>query len=146
MLANIFSISSTAVKDRAIEEGSMDGNHLILTCTLSLNCKEIPTHTLIDCGATGYTFIDQDFADHYKLPLCPLKIPRVLEVINRCKISLGNITHIIEAHLSIHKHCERLPIFVTKLGHYPIVLGIPWLKQHDVTICFTSNLITFRSQ
>jgi hypothetical protein len=58
MLANIFSISSTAVKDTAIEEGSMDGNHLVMTYTLSLNNKEIPTHALIDCGAMDYAFID----------------------------------------------------------------------------------------
>jgi hypothetical protein len=58
MLANIFSISSTAVKDAPIEEGSMDGNHLIVTCTLSINNKEIPTHALINCRATGYAFID----------------------------------------------------------------------------------------
>jgi hypothetical protein len=102
MLANIFSISSTAVKDTAIEEGSMDGNHLIITCTLSLNTKEIPTHALIDCGAAGYAFIDQDFANCHKLPLCPLKTPHGLEVIDAWNIFSGNITHIVEAHLSIH--------------------------------------------
>jgi hypothetical protein len=37
-------------------------------------------------------------------------------------------------------------MFVTKLGHYPLVLGIPWLKLHDVAICFASNLVTFGSQ
>jgi hypothetical protein len=37
-------------------------------------------------------------------------------------------------------------MFVTKLGCYPIVLGIPWLKQHDVVIRFASNLVTFGSQ
>jgi hypothetical protein len=37
-------------------------------------------------------------------------------------------------------------MFVTKLGHYPLVLGIPWLKLHDVAIHFASNLITFGSQ
>jgi hypothetical protein len=36
----------------------MDGNHLVVTCTLSLDSKEIPTHALIDCAATGYAFID----------------------------------------------------------------------------------------
>jgi hypothetical protein len=60
----------------------MDGNDLIVIYTLSLNTKEILTHTLINCGATGYAFIDQDFADHYKLPLCPLKIPHTLEIID----------------------------------------------------------------
>jgi predicted aspartyl protease len=82
VLANIFSISSTTVKDVAIEEGSMDGKHLVMTCTLSLNGKEIPTHALINCGATGYAFIDQDFANRHELPLCPLKTPRALEVID----------------------------------------------------------------
>jgi hypothetical protein len=37
-------------------------------------------------------------------------------------------------------------MFVIKLGHYPIMLGILWLKQHDVAICFPSNRFTFGSQ
>jgi hypothetical protein len=67
---NLFSISSTTVKDAAIKEGLMDGNYLVMMYTFSLNRKEIPTHALIDCGAIGYIFIDQDFADCYKLSLC----------------------------------------------------------------------------
>jgi hypothetical protein len=82
ILANIFSISSTAVKDVAIEEGSMDGKHLVMICTLSLNSTEIPTHALIDCWAMGYAFIEQDFANRHELPLCPLKTPHTLEVID----------------------------------------------------------------
>jgi predicted aspartyl protease len=53
-----------------------------MTCTLSLNSTDIPTHALIDCGATGYPFIDQDFANLHQLPLFPLKTPRALEVID----------------------------------------------------------------
>jgi hypothetical protein len=134
------------VKDTAIEEGSMDGNHLVVMCTLSLNNKEIPTHTLMDCGATGYAFIDQDFTDYHQLLPRPLKTPCALEVIAGRKISSGDITHMFEAQLSIQEHQERHPMFVTKLDYYPIVLGIPWLKQHDVTIHFASHLVTFGSQ
>jgi hypothetical protein len=83
MLAKILSISSTAIRDAAIKEGSMDGKYLIVTCDLSFNHKKIPTHTLIDCRVTGYTFIDQAFATHHKLPLCPLTTPQVLKVIDR---------------------------------------------------------------
>jgi hypothetical protein len=82
VLAKILSISSTAVRDAAIEEGSMDGKHLVVTCDLSFKNKKIPTHALIDCGATGYAFVDQSFATHHKLPLRPLTAPRVLEVID----------------------------------------------------------------
>jgi hypothetical protein len=83
VLAKILSISSTAIRDAAIEEGSMDGKHLIMICDLSFNYKKIPTHALINCGVTGYAFIDQAFAMHHKLPLCPLTTPRVLKVIDR---------------------------------------------------------------
>jgi hypothetical protein len=125
IVINIFSISSSAVKDVAIKEGSMDGNHLVVTCTLSLDSKEIPTHTLINCGATGYAFINQDFANHYHLPLHLLKTPCALEVIHGQKISSGDITHIAEGYLRIQEYWEKLPMFIPKLGHYPIVLGIP---------------------
>jgi len=37
-------------------------------------------------------------------------------------------------------------MFVTKLGHYPIVLGIPWMELHDVAIRFSSRTLTFGSQ
>jgi hypothetical protein len=131
------------VIDVAIEEGSIDGNHLIMICTLSLNTKEIPSHTLIDCGATGYIYIDHDFTDHHELHLCHLKTPCSLDVIDGYNISSGNIMNIVEVYLSIHEHGERLPIFVTNVGHYQIVLDILGLKQHDVAICFTSNVIMF---
>jgi predicted aspartyl protease len=146
VLAKILSISSTAIRDAAIEEGSMDGKHLVMTCDLSFKNKKIPTHALIDCGATGYAFVDQSFAMHHKLPLRPLTTPRVLEVIDGRKISSRDITHLMEVCLDIQGHREKLPMFVTKLGRYPIMLGILWLKQHNVVIRFTSNLVTFGSQ
>jgi predicted aspartyl protease len=124
----------------------MDGKHLVVTCFLSHSDQEIQTYALIDCGATGYAFVDEDFARYHQLPLRPLKNPHTLEVIDGRQISSGDITHIAEVQLSIQEHREELPMFITKLGHYPIVLGIPWLKQHDVTIRFALNLVTFGSQ
>jgi hypothetical protein len=69
MFSSVFSISSIAVKDIVIEEGSMDGKHLVVTCFLSHSDQAIQTYALIDCGATGNAFIDQDFACHHQLPL-----------------------------------------------------------------------------
>jgi hypothetical protein len=70
------------VKDIAIQAGSMDGNHLVVMYSLSLNTSKIPTHALIDYVATGYSFMDQDFANHYELLLYHLKTYHALEVIN----------------------------------------------------------------
>jgi len=48
--------------------------------------------------------------------------------------------------MKIQDHGEQLPMFITKLGHYPSVLGIPWLRLHDVAVRFASNTVTFGSQ
>jgi hypothetical protein len=39
-------------------EGSMEGKHLVIPCTLTMNNWEIPTHAVINCGATGIAFMD----------------------------------------------------------------------------------------
>jgi len=124
----------------------MEGKHLVVLCKISFGNRTVATHSLIDCGATGIAFIDEDFARHHQLPLTPLQYPRSLEVINGRPISSGDITHVANTHLAILEHQETLPMFVTKLGHYPVVLGIPWLELHDVAIRFSSRTLTFGSQ
>jgi len=61
----------------------MEGKHLVITCTLTMNNQEIPTHILIDSGATGIVFLDQDFACHHQIPLQELKERIQVEVIDR---------------------------------------------------------------
>jgi predicted aspartyl protease len=124
----------------------MDGNHVIVMCTLPFNSKEIPTQTLIDWGATGYAFVHQDFADHHELPRNPLKPACTIHVMDGQNISSGDMIHIAQVHLSIYEHRKILHTFVTKLGHYPIVLGMIWLNQHDTAICIALNLVTFGCQ
>jgi hypothetical protein len=130
--------------DEGVNEETMDGNHLAITCQLICE-KPILTHALIDNGATGYAFIDQDFVCHHHLPQLLLKKPRRLEVIDGRPVSSGKITHYIKARLKINGHLEEALLYVTKLGHYPIVLGIPWLRRHDVSIRFPTNTVTFNS-
>ena len=40
-------------------------------------------------------------------------------------------------------HTELLNLFVTTLGQYPVVLGLPWLRKHDPHIRFKENTLTF---
>jgi len=58
----------------------------------------------------------------------------------------GDITHIAKVGMEIQDHKEQVPMFITKLGHNPIVLGIPWLRLHDVVVRFVSNNFTFGLQ
>jgi len=54
--------------------------------------------------------------------------------------------HIGKVGMTIQDHTEQIPMFVTKLEHYPIVLGIPLLQLKKVAVRFASNTVTFGSQ
>jgi hypothetical protein len=140
-----FILSESALRDMGIEEGSMDGKHLVVTCTLSDCENKIPTKSLIDCEATRFSFIGENFVRQHNLPMFKLRVPRTLEVIDGRPIFSREITHIVKVGLTIGQHHEPLPAFVITLAHYPLVLGIPWLRHHDVSIRFASNTVTFDS-
>ena len=63
-----------------------------------------------------------------------MKIARELEVIYRRLIKSRNIIHMTKISLFINGCEERLLAFITHLGYYPLVLGKPRLKRHDVSI------------
>lgn len=100
----------------------------------------------MDSGATGFASIDKGFALKHNLPLTQLQSSRTVEVIDGRPTSLGHITHFATALLNINGHCETMQFFVTSLGHYPMVRGIPCLKCHDGTFQFRENRVLFSSE
>jgi RNase H-like domain found in reverse transcriptase/Reverse transcriptase (RNA-dependent DNA polymerase)/Integrase zinc binding domain/Integrase core domain/Aspartyl protease/Chromo (CHRromatin Organisation MOdifier) domain len=100
---------------------------------------------MIDSGASGYAFIDETFAQSHHLPLQPLRYPRRLDVADGSPTSSGSITRLAELRLSVANHHESVPCFVTKLGHYPIILGKTWLSRHNPKIDWGLNTVTFNS-
>lgn len=123
----------------------MEEIHLVVACTINDSHRSIRTHALVDCGATGFAFIDEEYVRHHNLPLYPLKKPRTVEVIDGRPIKSGEIRYMTKITMTIDKHVEEIPMFITNLGHYPIVLGIPWLRRHDVSIHWAKNTVSFDS-
>jgi len=64
-----FGISQLSVSKVEVLEGSKEGKRFVITCTLTVNNQEIPTHALIDCGTASIAFMDQRCARHHRLPL-----------------------------------------------------------------------------
>src|SRR6266576_1418700 len=74
-LLSDWSVSGVAFQDVEIQGKTMNGKHLIVTCTIFVDTKSIRTYALIDCEATGLAFVDEEFARHNQLPLQQLKEP-----------------------------------------------------------------------
>jgi len=68
-----------------------------------------------------------------------------LNVIDGRPISSGKITHnTIKLQMYYSNHCENIILDITSLGKYPIILGIPWLKQHNPYIDWPTHYINFK--
>jgi len=116
-----------AVVGRGVEECELEGEHLFVGGTLRNGDHSIQTSAIIDRGATGFAFIDENFVRQHNFPHYRLNPPRDLKVIDGRPIESGQITHLTKISCQIQDHTEMLPAFITKLGHFLLVLGIPWL-------------------
>ena len=99
-------------------EESLDENHIVISTQIQDKSSLISTHILVDCGATGFAFIEEEFAHDHTFPLFKLKKPHCLEVIDGKPIESGLITHITKLKMTIAGYQEKIPLFVTKLGWY----------------------------
>ena len=89
-------ISSLSLQAQVLEEELLDGGHIVVSVKLDdKSNKFCSSYALVDCSATGYTFIDEAFARDHNLPLYKLKTPRSLEVIDGRPIKSGLITYLI---------------------------------------------------
>lgn len=101
---------------------------------------------MLDSGATGRGFIDESFAQKHHFTLHELRNPRRLNVVDGRPSSAGDITHIVKLNQSINGHVEKMLFYVTKLGKYDIILGKPWLDDHNPHVDWAANSITFKSE
>ena len=104
---------------------SLKGNHLILSCTLFNDNDTINSYSMIDCDASEKAFIDFFFVQFHKIPLLLLHQPCTVTVVNGCVISSEVITHFVRVSLVIDNHIEITDMFIIKLSHYLVILGIP---------------------
>ena len=132
----------SAVTMSATEESKLDGNHIVVKCSLRKMDPIIET-ALCDTGATGYAFMDENLARQHNLPKYELQTPRPLDVIYGRPICSGDVNHMLTVFVKIGNHEEELPAFLTTLGHYILVLGIPWMRDHDVKLDFAKNSLEF---
>ena len=108
------------------EESKLDGNHIVVMCSLRRHDTIIET-ALCDTGATRYAFIDENYARQHNLPRYELRTPRPLDVIDGRPIASGDVPHMVNVFVKIENHEEELPAFTTTLAHYKLVLWMPWM-------------------
>ena len=103
-----------------------------------------------DIGATGQAFIDTLFAQLHGFRFIRLLQRRTLTGVDDRIVTSGPITHFVTTQLFlINKsgriHTKTLDLFLTKLGQYPIILGLLWFRKYLPHIWFDKNIVIFDS-
>ena len=119
-------------------------DHIVLPCKIASKIL-FNTIAIVDCGATAL-FINFSFAQLHGLEFSQLQHPQDLTVADGRTVSSRAITHTVRIFFTLETHVETFELFVTTLSQYPVVLGLSWLRKHDLRICFSKNTVTFDSK
>jgi hypothetical protein len=103
-------------------------NLIVLPATLKIAGKVLPTYAITDTGAEGKGFIDQSWATSPRLPSRKLERPIGLEVFDGREAESGRLTEYVTAWMRIEDHYKEIRLYVTQFAHYPVILGMPWMK------------------
>lgn len=103
----------------------------------------IKTTALIDSGATS-NFIDIEFCKKYHIPQIAKSTPTRIETIDGRPLCSGLVKYeTIPITMDLDTHTETIRFDAITIGHYQIILGIPWLKIHNPHILWSKDQIQF---
>ena len=105
--------------------------------------KDVETLALIDSGAGG-KFIDRIYAKKEGLPIKDLEDPVTARNVDGTKNKTGTITQYVELPLKIHGRTRTTRLLVTGLGKQRIILGFPWLNEHNPDINWQTGEFKWR--
>lgn len=110
--------------------------------TLKVNGEVINTMVLIDSGAAG-NFIDVDFSKTHNIPLVPCESRLAVAALDIRPLGSGQV-QFTTRDISLCTgafHTETIRLFVFQSPQTPIILGLPWLENHNPCISWTEKQI-----
>ena len=109
-------------------------NKLSIPIQASENGKKIvKTLGLIDSGARG-KFIDQNFVRKAGIRMQNLETPMKAWNVDGTENKQGTIRQFVNLDLKINRRSCNTRLLVTRLGNEQIILGFPWLAEHNLDI------------
>ena len=128
------------------------GSNKLKSLLLHIHLSSARTHSpytdsiaLVDSGCTAAAFADLDtIVTKHAIPTRKLIAPRPLRLADGAVSSW--ITDYFTACMTINQHTEVMLFYVTSLSpRTPVILGLPWLQQHEPYISWSSLQLRFTS-
>ena len=118
-------------------------NTISLPVTIKSECQNVETFALIDTGAGGQ-FIHQDYAKQLGLFTQPLKKMIMARNVDGTTNKTGTINSYVDLTMEIDGRTTDTRLLVTGLGNQKIILGFPWLNEHNPDIDWKTGTFKWR--
>ena len=122
----------------------INANSILLPIEIKDECKSVETLALIDSGAGG-KFINRKYAERLRLPIQTLERPIMARNVDGTLNKTGTITSYVNLVAKIDGQTMDLQLLVTGLGNQKIILGFPWLSEHNPDIDWKTGKFKWRS-
>ncbi|KAJ8012622.1 hypothetical protein DPEC_G00044780 [Dallia pectoralis] len=111
-----------------------------LDATLSWEQQSLQLSALVDSGADE-NFLDSNLVSQAGIPVEVLPAPLNAHALNGELLArVSHRTIPLSLHLS-GNHTETIQFYIISSSHAPVILGQPWLRQHNPHFDWTSGSV-----
>jgi len=107
--------------------------------------ESVTINAMIDSGATE-VFIDREVCNKHGSKMIKAKKPREIYLAEGKQSAMGPVTHMTKVPMDLSSHRELATFQVANLQNHEVILGMPWLREHNPTIDWNDKRITFNSE
>ena len=130
----------------SVKIATIKSNSLSISISIK-NAKEnknVETLGLIDSGA-GEKFIDQNYVRNAGFKIQTLERPIITRNVDGTENKKGKITSFVDLELTINEKKMMTRLLITGLGKQKIILGFPWLNEHNPDINWKTGKFAWRT-
>jgi len=122
-----------------------DNDHIMVKIQLHGEKESVTINAMFDSGATE-DFMDGEVSDKNGIKMIKAKNPRDIYLADGKPSAMGPVTHMTKVPMDMSSHKELATFQVANLHNYEVILGMPWLREHNPTIDWNEERIRFNSE
>jgi len=107
--------------------------------------ESVTINAMIDSGATE-DFIDREVCNKHGIKMIKAKNPWEIYLADGKTSAMGPVSHLTKVPINISSHRELATFQVANLQNHEVILGMPWLREHNPTINWNDKRITFNGE
>jgi len=122
-----------------------DKGHIMVKIQLHGEKESVTINVMIESGVTE-DFIDCELCHKHGITMIKAKNPKEIYMADGKPSTIGPVTHMTKVPMDISSHRELATFQVANLQNHEVILGMPWLREHNPRIDSNDKRITVNSE